>query len=76
MTAQIKAFLTRNGLCAEYVTELCTEQQYGHSSDCWTNVHCSGKMLLNLIIIFEKQKYPSFSRDNISFLAIATAYKI
>jgi hypothetical protein len=30
MTAQITAFLKRNNLCAEYVTELCTEQEHGH----------------------------------------------
>ena len=74
MTAQITAFLTRNDLCAEYVTELCTEPEYGHSSDCWTNVYCSEKMLHNLINIFDKQKYPSFFRDNISFLVTATTY--
>jgi hypothetical protein len=74
MTAQITAFLTRNELYAEYVTELCTEQEYGHCSDCWTNAYCSGKILRNLINKFDKQKYPSFSRDNISFLVTATTY--
>ena len=74
VTAQITALLKRNNLHAEYVTELCNEQEYGHAADCWTSVYCSEIMLRNLINIFDGQKYPSFSRDNISFLVTATTY--